>query len=148
MADTSIQLEVENWIRSSWLPQKFNQDFIQKNLELSSGGNFEFDAVNEDESIVVNISTSGAKTSGGKMGSGKLQKIRADAYFLLLLSESIRKILVFTEEDMVELCLREKRNGRMPKNIEIFLVSLPENLRVKLDDAKKIASSEVTPNNS
>ncbi|HVP96748.1 hypothetical protein [Methanoregula sp.] len=145
MADTSTQREVENWIRKYWLTLKFNQDFEQKKLTLVSGGRFEFDAVNKDDSIVINISTSSAKTSGGNLGSGKLQKIRADIYFLLLLPETVkRKLLVFTEPDMVNVCQNEKTKGRMPQNIEICLVDLPENIRTKLNGAKKIATKEMT----
>jgi len=144
MADTSTQREVEEWIRKFWLTSKFSQDFKQKKLKLTPGGFFEFDAVNIDESIVVNISTSGAKTSGGNVGSAKLQKIRADAYFLLLLPDTVlRKMLVFTEQDMVTLCKREQSNGRMPESIEIILVDLPEQIREKLNSAKRIASDEM-----
>jgi hypothetical protein len=146
MADTSTQREIENWICKSWLSAKFHEEFEKKKIKLSSGGTFEFDAVNKDGSIVVNISTSGALTSSGNRGSGKIQKIRADTYFLLLLPETVkRKLLVFTESDMVESCEKEKTNGRMPENIEIFLVVLPGNIRAKLDTSKNSASKEVTP---
>jgi len=100
MADTSTQLEVEDWIRTRWIPLKFNQKFVQRNLRLSSGGVFKFDAVSDDEKIIANISTSGATTSGGKVGAGKKQKIRADIYFLLLLPNEMRKLMIFTETDM------------------------------------------------
>jgi hypothetical protein len=144
MADTSTQREVEDWIRKSWLTSKYSQDFKQKKLKLTSGGLFEFDAVNIDESIVANISTSSAKTSGGNVGSAKLQKIRADAYFLLLLPGTVqRKLLVFTEQDMVTLCKKEQSKGRIPDSIEIILVDLPEKIREKLDGAKRIASDEM-----
>jgi hypothetical protein len=147
MADTTIQREIENWIRHYWLPSIFKGVFIKKKIRLSSGGVFEFDAVSDDETIAVNISTSSAVTSGGKRGSGKLQKIRADIYFLLLLPDSVkRRLLLFTEPDMVELCQKEQKNGRIPQNIEIIVVELPENLKAKLIDAKKNASSEVSPN--
>jgi len=146
MADTTIQREIEDWICHQWLPSRSNRTFSKKKIGLSSGGVFEFDAVSDDETIAANISTSSALTSSGKRGSGKLQKIRADIYFLLLLPDSVkRRLLLFTEPDMVELCQREKNNGRIPRNIEIFVVDLPENLKWKLVDAKKNASREVTP---
>ena len=147
MADTTIQREIEDWICHRWLPLQSNRKFSKKKIRLSSGGVFEFDAVSDDETIAVNISTSNSLTSGGKRGSGKLQKIRADIYFLLLLPNSVkRRLLLFTEPDMVELCQKEQKNGRIPQNIEIIVVELPENLKKKLIDAKKNASSEVSPN--
>jgi hypothetical protein len=82
-------------------------------------------------------STSNAKTAGGNRGAGKLQKIRADIYFFFLLSTVKRKIIIFTEQDMVQLCESEKSRGRIPKDIEIYLVELPNHLRLKLHSAKK-----------
>jgi len=145
MADTTIQREIEDWIRQYSLPSMFDRTFSKKKIRLSSGGVFEFDAVSDDETIAANISTSNALTSGGKRGSGKLQKIRADIYFLLLLPDSVKKrLLVFTEPDMVELCQKEQKNGRIPQNIEIIVIELQENHKLKLIDAKKIASREVS----
>ena len=145
MADTSIQREVEDWIRQNWLSSMFKEEFVQKKIRLSSEGFFEFDAVNNDETIVVNISTSSALTSGGKRGSGKLQKIRADIYFLLLLPDSVkRRLLLFTESDMVKLCQKEQEKGRIPRDIEILFVKLPEHIQQQLQAAKKKASDEMT----
>jgi len=147
MADTTIQRETEDWIRKHWMPSRFHQGFSSQNLYLSSGGFFKFDAVSDDEMIVANISTSSAKTARGKTGVGKLQKIRADIYFLLLLPDEKRKLLIFTELDMVELCNQEKEKGRIPQNIEILFVPLPPDLRTKLQGSKKVASEEVSPQN-
>lgn len=147
MADTSAQREIEEWIRSIWMPSEFNRTFSQKKVKLSSGGVFAFDAVSDDEKIIANISTSNALTKAGKRGSGKLQKIRADVYFLLLAPDSVqRRLLLFTESDMVALCKKEQSNGRIPGTIEIFLVDIPKNIREKLLDAKQQASKEVSPN--
>lgn len=55
MADTSIQKKVEKWICNNYLVQKYGQLFKEKKIELSWGGKYNFDAVSEDESIVVNI---------------------------------------------------------------------------------------------
>jgi hypothetical protein len=145
MADTSIQREIEDWIREKWIPSQFRQGFSQKNLTLSSGGFFKFDAVSDDEMIVANISTSNATTARGKLGVGKMQKIRADMYFLLLLPNEKRKLLIFTESDMVESCNKEKGKGRIPLNIEIYHAIVPQELRMKLQSSKKIASDEVSP---
>ena len=145
MADTSAQREADVWIRLHWMPEKFQQGFESKNLTLSSKGVFKFDAVSDDERIVANISTSSAITARGKHGVGKMQKIRADVYFLLLLPDVKRKLLIFTESDMVESCNKEKEKGRIPQSIEIYHATLPSELRIKLQSSKKIASDEVSP---
>ena len=145
MADTSVQREAEDWIRRNWMPLQFNQGFEKKSLSLSSGGVFNFDAVSDDEMIVANISTSSAMTSGRKRGAGKFKKIIADIYYLLLLPDEKRKLLIFTEPDMAELCNSEKERGRIPKNIEIIPAPLPLDLRTKLQDSRKDASDETSP---
>src|SRR3981081_4515175 len=78
MADTRIQLEVEDWVRRNWMAPTFGMKFSRERLSLRSGGVFDFDAVNEDHSVVATISTSGSKTSGGKNAVGKILKLRSD----------------------------------------------------------------------
>jgi hypothetical protein len=65
MADTRVQLEVRDWVRRNWMPLKYGMKFSRERVRIRSGGVFDFDAVNDDNSIVATISTSGAKTSGG-----------------------------------------------------------------------------------
>lgn len=145
MADTRVQVEVERWVRDNWLPGTFEgQKFHQRQLQLSSGGRFAFDAVSDDGSVVVTVSTSGALTATGKRGSGKLQKIRADALFLLL-SAAPRPVLVFTERDMFELCRKEAQNGRLPPNLGFLLAEIPPNLEARLRVARLASSREVSP---
>ena len=71
-------------------------------------------------------------------------KIRSDMFFLLLTPVS-RRVLIFTERDMFDLCEREKQNGRVPQTIEFVHVELPADLTLKLSMAKAAASSEVSP---
>ncbi|HUH96701.1 MAG TPA: hypothetical protein VLZ89_05040 [Anaerolineales bacterium] len=144
MADTRIQLEAEDWVRREWLPEQYGQKFRRERLRLTSGGVFDFDAVSLDDSIVVSISTSGASTSSGKGGVGKLMKLRADMLFLNL-AEAKKRIIALTEHDMYELCQKEKRAGRVPLNIDFVYAELPANLATRLKEARKIASSEVSP---
>lgn len=145
MADTRVQVEVERWIKDNWLPDTFKrQNFRQRQLQLFSGGKFAFDAVSEDGNVVVTISTSGARTATGKHGSGKLQKIRADALFLLL-SAAPRPVLVFTERDMFELCQKEAQNGRLPPNLQFLLAKIPADLEARLRVARLASSREVSP---
>jgi len=63
MADTRIQIEVEDWVRRNWMPTHFGKKFFREHLKIRSGGVFDFDAVSDDASIVGTISTSGSKTS-------------------------------------------------------------------------------------
>lgn len=81
MADTRIQMEVEDWVRLHWMPQHYGQKFDRERLRLTPGGIFDFDAVSEDRKIVATISPSGSKTATGKHAVGKLLKIRSDSFF-------------------------------------------------------------------
>lgn len=144
MADTRVQLKVEDWVRREWLPKKYGQEFRPARLRLSAGGFFDFDAVSSDNQIVANISTSSGITSGGKNPSGKIQKLRADMLFLLM-ANADKRLIVLTEKSMYDLCLKEKGNGRVPQEIEFVLAELPEALSRLLQDAKSIASKEVSP---
>src|SRR5271163_643988 len=99
MADTRIQLEVEDWVRRNWLASHLGQRFARERLPLRSGGVFDFDAVSEDHSIVATISTSGSKTAGGKHAVGKILKLRSDMLFLTMV-EAKRRVVVLTENDM------------------------------------------------
>ncbi len=143
-ADTTAQLEVEDWIRRNWLPQKFGQKFHRERLRLSAGGLFDFDAVSDDEKIVAVISTSGAKTRRGRAGAGKLVKIRSDVYFLLLV-ESAKRIVVFTEQDMFGRFNRERHAGRIPHEIESYVAEIPPDLRRRLEAARKASIDEFEP---
>jgi hypothetical protein len=144
MADTRVQLEVEDWVRSEWMKAHYGEPFFRERLPLVSGGYFDFDAVNSDKSIAATISTSGAKTASGKHAVGKLLKIRSDMYFLLLSSVQ-RRIVVLTEPDMYELCQKESAGGRVHSSIEIVHVEIPADLASRLKAARSKASEEVSP---
>lgn len=133
-----------NWIRRDWMLQEYDQKFRKRGLPLSSGGVFDLDAVSEDNKIVANTSTSGATTASGRPAVGKLMKIRADMYFLLLV-DAERKLVVFSEPDMLELCQREARIGRVPSSIEFVHAKIPGELATRLQGARKVAFGEVTP---
>lgn len=111
LADTRIQLEVEDWVRRNCMPTHFGKRFSRERLPLRSGGVFDFDAVSDDHSIVATISTSGAKTRGGKHAVGKILKLRSDMLFLAM-AEASRRVIVLTERDMFEQCGREAAGGR------------------------------------
>ncbi|MFB3880981.1 MAG: hypothetical protein ACE149_06940 [Armatimonadota bacterium] len=144
MANTSVQLEVEDWVREQWMPANLGHVFSRKRLKLSCGGFFDFDAVCDSGPIAATISTSGARTASGKNAVGKLLKIRSDIYFLLLAPVS-RRLVVLTERDMFEQCCQERESGRVPDSIEFVLAEVPECLAAKLVQARAVASREVTP---
>jgi hypothetical protein len=141
MADTRIQLEVEDWVRRNWMPAQFGAKFSRERLRLRSGGVFDFDAVSEDHSIVATISTSGSKTSSGKNAVGKILKLRSDMLFLTMV-EAERRVVVLTERDMFDQCEKEFEGGRVPKEIEFACSTIPEELRTRLIAAQGKASGE------
>ncbi len=143
MASTLIHDEVETWVREKWLRPRLGREFTKKNLRLTSGGEFEFDAVSADEEIVANISTSSLKTASGNVGAGKIAKVRSDIYFLLL-APCLKKLMLLTDSDMHEAWLRQIDRGRVPDSIQIRCVELPNPLREKLRNAQKNASEEQT----
>lgn len=145
MADTRVQVEVEDWVRRQWLPSQLNQQFFRERVQLSSGGVFDYDAVSADKRTIVSISTSGSIMSSGRQGTGKMHKIRADMFFMLLTQNVDRKIMVFTEKDMFERCMAEVAAGRAPKEIEFMYAEIPDVLKVKLVESRDKAAREVKP---
>lgn len=105
-------------------------------------GFFEFDAVSEDIEIVGNVSTSSAVTHRGGIASGKKSKLRADCLMLSLVTAKI-KLMLLTESDMADFALNERKEGRLPLEVQILHVDLPAELKAKLSDARDIASKEV-----
>jgi hypothetical protein len=143
MADTRVQLEVEDWVRRKWMPTHFPQQFSRERVKLSSGGVCDFDAVSADGKIVAAISTSGAKTSGNKLAVGKVLKIRSDMYFLLL-AQTERRIVILTERDMYDQFAKEVQGGRVPASIEFLHVQIPEDLDRRLKVSRGTCSQEVS----
>jgi hypothetical protein len=121
VADTRVQLEVEDWVRRNWMPSEYGTKFSRERLRLRSGGVFDFDAVSEDHFIVATISTSGSKTSGGKHAVGKILKLRSDMLFLTMV-DAKRRIIVLTERDMCDQCEKEVAGGRVPPEILRFSI--------------------------
>jgi hypothetical protein len=141
MADTRVQLEVEDWVRRNWMETQYGTRFSRERLRLCSGGVFDFDAVSEDRSIVATISTSGAKTSTGKYAVGKILKLRSDMLFLTQV-DAKRRIIVLTERDMCDQCNKEFAAGRVPKEIEFVCADIPDDLRTRLVEGREKASGE------
>lgn len=145
MADTTAQREVSNWILSSYLKERFGEIFTRRRLQLETGGIHEFAAVSPDGKMVGTVITSQAKTAAGKLGVGKLTKVRADLYFLVLTRSEVR-FVVFTDAEMYSLVKREQSEfKRIPASIRLLLADLPDELRSRLDTAQGEASQEVSP---
>lgn len=144
MANTSVQLEVEDWVRREWLPAQFHAQFFRERVRLSSGGLFDFDAVSDDGKIAATISTSSAMTAGGKLGVGKVMKIRSDLYFLLL-AECETRLAILTEQSMFDQWHKERSQGRVPESIQFLKADIPADLNVRLVESRKRASREVSP---
>ncbi|HET6203487.1 MAG TPA: hypothetical protein VFI25_11875 [Planctomycetota bacterium] len=144
MADTRVQLEIEDWVRQHWMAKQFGQQFRRERLRLTSGGLFDFDAISADNAIVATISTSAGVTSGGKHPTGKVMKLRSDMLFLSMV-EAKRRIIVLTAPDMYQLCIREKEGGRVPSSIEFAVAPIPGLLQERLRHAQSAASREVRP---
>jgi hypothetical protein len=100
--------------------------------------------VSHDGKIAATISTIGSKTASGKHAVGKVLKIRSDMFFLLL-AKVQRRIVVLTERDMYDLCLKEVAGGRVPSSIEFVHAEIPSQLAGKLKSARTKASKEVSP---
>jgi len=144
MADMRVQLEVEDWVRREWMPGKFSKQFFRERVRLSPGGVCDFDAVSGDRKIVAAVSTSGALTANGKYAVGKMLKIRSDMYFLLL-ADAERRIVVLTEKDMYDQCMKEVAGGRVPSSIEFEHAQIPAELDKRLRASRRVASREVLP---
>jgi len=78
MADTTSQVKAQKWIVTKFLPKRYKQNFEEKKITLTWGGQFKFDAVSENVRIIANISTSSAKTAKGRPAYGKFDKIMRD----------------------------------------------------------------------
>jgi hypothetical protein len=126
------------------MPERFGMQFYRERLDLRSGGVFDFDAVSADKSITATISTSGASTAAGKNATGKILKLRSDMLFLLL-AKAQKRVIVLTEKDMYDRCLKERDGGRVPPEIEFAHAPIPADLEKKLIVARAAASKEVSP---
>jgi hypothetical protein len=146
MANTLMQQVAERWVVSSTLPGLFpGHEFTARRIDLTWGGQFAFDAVSEDQSIVVCVSTSSAYTARQKHATAKVQKLKTDALYLLHVANDARKVMVFTERSMFEHFQNCAVKGRFPQSIELYCTPLPADLQVKVEAARNVASVETSP---
>jgi hypothetical protein len=146
MADTSVHHEAEAWIIEHGLSRHFpGMSFSGQKLKLTWGGMFSFDAASEDQSIVVAISTSAARTNTNKLATAKFQKLKTDALYLLNLEAKARRVMVFTESSMLEYFERAAIGGRFPPSIELLHIALPTELNLRVLTSRTAASIETSP---
>ncbi|HEX8694696.1 MAG TPA: hypothetical protein VF746_19885 [Longimicrobium sp.] len=144
MADTTYQRDIERWVRDVWLTAKFAQSFDRRDVPLGDCGKYRFAAVSEDREIIALISTSESKMASGKRGVGKMLRIRAGVLFLIM-ARAHQRLVLLTERDMYEACLREKDRCRFPDNVEFHHVPLPPDLVEQLNRGRRRSSDEVRP---
>jgi hypothetical protein len=143
MADTKAHAEAEQWIREVYLPKKYGQPFRQKSLELQSRALARFEAVSEDGEIVAAISMSVGFTSGGRKNEDELNQTRAAALrFLMLDYIPKERLMIFTEQSMIDLVKDEKKRDRFPKALKIVKVKLPAELAARVYEAQGASSEE------
>ena len=146
MANTTVHHHAERWIVEHGLAQHFpGVLFSGKKMKLRWGGYFAFDAVSEDNSLVVAISTSSAVTASNKSATAKFQKLKTDALYLLHIDSDARRLMVFTEESMRLYFQKEVLKGRFPPSIELIHIPLPDDLNLLVLASRLAASRETTP---
>jgi len=146
MADTKAQVESDKWIREEYLQKKYGQSFRQKSLDLQSRGQGTFDAVSDDCEIVAMICTSAGFTSIGKVATDELMKVRSDALrFLMLEATPQKRLMIFTDQSMIEAVKDERKQGRFPSGLEILKIKLPPDMAARVADSQRIASEDVSP---
>ena len=126
------------------MPTAFAANFVSRKHRLEPGGEFAFDAISEDGQTIALITTSRAKTSGGKGGVGKQMKMRADALFLTM-AVCTRRMMIFADPGMHQWCHDEQARGRLPRAIEFHHVELPLEMAQALALSQEKASCEVRP---
>jgi hypothetical protein len=126
------------------MPKRFGVRFERAQVNLLPGGQYSFDAVSADLSLIATISTSDTRTATGRNAVGKILKVRSDVYFLGLVRAK-QKFVVLTQADMYTWWLKEKERGRVPHDIEFLHVDIPGDLQRALERSRGAASKEVSP---
>ena len=146
MADSRAQVQAEKWVVNNALLQSFpNKQFRHRKIRLTWGGEFDFDAVSDDGSVVALVSTIHPLTAKGKLAVGKIHKLKADALYLLHAEGAKRRVMVFTQASMMKRFEKEKGSGRFPPEIELLFIRLPKKLQDAVEEARRRASEEVSP---
>lgn len=145
MANSRCALKAEEWVRDVGLRELFpEKKFEKKSVKLITGGEFEFDCVDKDESIFAHISTSKGKTISGKPSTGPIHKIRGEAlWFHLLDNNPSRKLFIFTESSLKEVFEVEMKTGRWPASFELIHIALPSDYQQEIEDLRTLSRNEL-----
>ena len=122
--------------------EKNLKNFRKQKLQLLSGGEFEFDAVDGGGKVAVCISTSKGLTHRGSVQSGTLSKIYKDMYFLLMAKNIRHRVVVFSEKSAHTVFCGEKNTGRISSDIAILHVPLSDKMQKQIDGARRESSTE------
>jgi len=126
----------------NWLSEKFPEHvFKERPIQLKSGESYTFDAVAEDASIVVAILSNRAKTKTGRENTGGVRKALLEICYLKAVPESVKKVIVFTDDDFYQLIRRRaSRLGTEP--IQMMVCRLPPHQQALLREILDTASRE------
>lgn len=142
MVDTTkIKTVIEPYVRD-WLSKQFpGHVFKERPIPLKTGESYSFDAVAEDASIVVAILSNRAKTKTGRENTGGVRKALLEICYLKAAPESVKKVMVFTDDDFYQLIRRRaSRLGTEP--IQMMVCKLPSHLEAGLRKILDKASHE------
>lgn len=145
MKNTGTEQNAEQWIRDVYLPKEFGQPFHEKKLPLQSRGESKFAAVSDDGEVVASICVSRAYVSSGKVDKDALLKVQSDALKILWLENTpAKRLMLFTDPDMIRVIKEEKKKGHFPKEMEIVRVKLPAALEARLEELRNRGSQNAT----
>ena len=142
MANTKILAKlIEPYVREK-LRQKRGCNFYNKDTKLGliTGGEHKFDIVSLDKSIVGEIKSNQTRENGD-VGIGVRKSIYFDIYMLSLVKAE-KKLLVLTNKDFYNFFKRISV-GKVPLDIEIILIELPEEIKIKVKESHNLSSQEI-----
>jgi len=140
MANTAPLQDAIHWVRED-LGRQFGLSMTKARVSLRTGGERTFNAVADDVSIVATVMNSSGSTSGGKKPIGKIRGAVAELYYLSLV-EDARRLLVVTNPDFYAI-LRQEFRGALIEEIELIHLPLPRNLAASVGRVHGAASDEM-----
>ena len=138
---TEITTRIEPYVRD-WLSTQFpGHVFKKKPVTMSTGSDYEFDAVTEDASVIGAILCNRPRTRTGRVNTGGVRKARNDIESLKLLPPTVKKLMVFTDAGFLDLIHR--RAARFgAESIRMMACPLPPSLDLLLRQVLDRASRE------
>jgi len=127
MANTTrLKNDVEKWYLETLKVDKKNENISKEKVDLTWGGFFEFDAVvkEEKEKNIVEVHC----LSTSKYNTGQLHKIKDDALMLTGVKYTVKKVIAFTDSTLHKKVKGEQNNGRFPKDIELKLLDVEDEI--------------------